>query len=92
MIGFDDPRTGTPGDKNQDLLFTGDDPAVDTVNTNGFAVGTNNQSIIIGETLCLDFVTNIDLTVSDFDGDTSSGAVDVMLLPEIPEVNGDVVV
>ena len=50
----------------------------------GFSVGTSQTAEPIG--------MSFNLTVSDEDGDASSGTVDVTLLPEIPEVNGDVVV
>jgi hypothetical protein len=50
----------------------------------GFSVGTAQA----GDPVDMSF----NLTVTDEDGDASSGTFDVTLLPEIPEVNGDVVV
>ncbi|WP_193370770.1 DUF5801 repeats-in-toxin domain-containing protein [Pelagibius marinus] len=69
-VGIDDPRSGTPEDENEDLLFTGlqpDEDGVDpdTVNTSNFGVGTNSQSIGVGDGLRLDYVSNINIVGGD---------------------------
>ena len=72
-IGIDDPRDPLidgPADLNEDLLFTGfnpDETSVDndTINTSSFGVGTNSQSIVVGDMLRLDYVENINITTGD---------------------------
>jgi hypothetical protein len=66
-IGIDDPRTGAD-DRNEDVLLTGADPdrliEPDTVNTSSFSIGTNNQSVNVGEMLRLDYVKDITTDLS----------------------------
>jgi hypothetical protein len=63
--GLDDPRVGDE-DQNQDILFTGGDPTTDTVNTSSTGIGTNSQNISVGETMRMDFVTNLQLVGADY--------------------------
>lgn len=59
-IGLLDPRSGA-ANEHQDVLFTGLNPGVDTVNTSQTGLGSDNQSVDPGEAIRIDFVTNLDV-------------------------------
>jgi hypothetical protein len=59
-IALEDTSPGIPGD--QDILFTGLDPAAgDTVNTSTIGLGSNSQSIGSGEGIRVDFVEGMNV-------------------------------